>query len=149
MAEPVLARLRNGPATRQLRTESNRQDSKSRELHLVRLLDTGQGGVPCSESYSVARMRITNRRLNHERSIMLGNQLYGVQAAAKMLGVNARTIQYALKRFKRGRRLPVGTTGRFVLMLTKQDVLFLDKNLQRKVGRPCKSKEKQEAKKEV
>jgi DNA-binding transcriptional regulator YhcF (GntR family) len=80
---------------------------------------------------------------------MLGNQLYGVQAAAKMLGVNARTVQYALKRFKRGRRLPVGTTGRFVLMLTKQDVVFLDKNLRRKVGRPCKSKEKQPEKKEA
>lgn len=71
---------------------------------------------------------------------MLKPQLYGVQAAAKMLGVNPRTVQYACKRMKRGTRLAVGSTGRVVLMLTKQDVQYLDKHLQRKVGRPCSAK---------
>lgn len=69
---------------------------------------------------------------------MIRNQLYGVQAAAKMLRVNARTVQYACKRMKRGVRLAVGTTGRCVLMLTRADIRYLDEHLQRKVGRPCK-----------
>lgn len=68
------------------------------------------------------------------------NQLYGVQAAARLLKVNPRTIQYACKRWKRGIRLAVGATGRCVLMLTKSDIQFLDQNLQRRVGRPCTAK---------
>lgn len=73
---------------------------------------------------------------------------YGVQEAAKALKVSARTVQYACKRMKRGTRLKVGTMGRVVLMLTKQDIAFLDKNLQRRPGRPCsKTKAKNHQKK--
>ena len=61
---------------------------------------------------------------------------FSAKQAAKMLKVDPRTIQQACKRLGRGIRLPVGTLNRVVLVLTMEDVKFLDKMLYRQRGRP-------------
>jgi hypothetical protein len=59
-----------------------------------------------------------------------------VKQAAKILKVTPRAVQQACKRFGKGFRLSVGTLNRVVLVLTMDDVKFLEKMMYRKQGRP-------------
>lgn len=63
-------------------------------------------------------------------------KVLSIQQAAKQLDVSVRTIQKACIRWKLGTRFSIGTLDRVVVMLTPDDVKFLDRNLQRRVGRP-------------
>jgi len=63
-------------------------------------------------------------------------KLLSVQAAAKKLAVSTRTVQKACLRWKMGTRIAIGQGERVVVMLTADDLKFLDRNLQRRVGRP-------------
>lgn len=79
-------------------------------------------------------MRTKKRKTGKE--ISKEEKLIGVVPAANRLGVSGRTVQMACKRWKLGKRINVGTLDRVVILLTEEEIEYLDRNLQRRAGRP-------------
>ncbi len=66
----------------------------------------------------------------------MDEKMVGVVEASEKLGVCRRTVTNACTRLRIGSRMSIGSTGRYVYLLSANDIEELRSKLQFKLGRP-------------
>ena len=84
----------------------------------------------------MAKKKAAKKAAKKAKDVDRIEELIPVIEAAETLGVSTRTIQMACHRWKMGRRVSVGRAGKILFFLNQEEVDWLNRNLQRRAGRP-------------